>query len=72
ITRAEVVTLVNRILERKADESYITANKSTLPRNYWDVASVSAHWAYWDIMEASIGHDYTKDGAGEHWTAVYP
>jgi len=24
-------------------------------------------------MEASIGHDYTKDSAGdEHWTAVYP
>ena len=69
ITRAEVVALVNRIIERKADTTYVTANVKTLPRSYSDLAS--SHWAYWDIMEASIGHDYIKDDSGENWTAVY-
>ena len=69
ITRAEVVTLVNRILERKADRDYITANAKTLPRSYSDTNAL--HWAYWDIMESSIGHDFVKEGAGEKWTLVY-
>ena len=69
ITRAEVVTLVNRILERKADEAYITANRALLPRSYSDIAA--GHWAYLDVMEASIGHDYVKDGSAERWTSVY-
>ena len=73
ITRAEVVTLVGRMLDRYADNAYLTANASSLPRHYFDLTD--AHWAYLMIMEASTGHDYTKDfGAGangEHWTAVY-
>ena len=69
ITRAEVVTLVNRILERKADQNYVTTNYSSLPRTYSDISA--AHWAYWDIMEASIRHDYDKVSGGEKWTAVY-
>ncbi|MCL1974746.1 MAG: S-layer homology domain-containing protein [Firmicutes bacterium] len=69
ITRAEVVTLVNRMLERVADSAYLTANLSYLPRIYTDLAT--AYWGYLAIMEASTGHDYTKDGAGEHWSAVY-
>ena len=70
ITRAEVVTLVGRMLERNADSAYLVANASTLPRKYSDLSS--GHWAYLAIMEASISHDYTKDSAGdEHWTAVY-
>jgi len=69
ITRAEVVTLVNRMLDRAADEAYLKANAASLPRNYWDFDV--KHWAYYRIMEASLGHDYIKDEAGEHWTAVY-
>jgi len=69
IRRAEVVTLVNRILERAADKAYIAANLETLPRSYSDLTTV--HWAYLDIMEASIGHDFIKDGTQEKWTAVY-
>lgn len=71
ITRAEVVTLVNRILERSADQAYIAANLASLPRSYFDVLSVAMHWAYYDVMEASIGHDYIMNGAAESWTAVY-
>jgi hypothetical protein len=69
ITRAEVVTLVGRMLDRAADSAYLTANAKTLPRIYTDLAS--GYWAYLAIMEASTGHDYTKDSMGEHWTAVY-
>ena len=69
ITRAEVVTLVNRILERSADGAYIAANLASLPRSYSDINAT--HWAYLDVMEASIGHDYVKDGPAERWTAVY-
>jgi len=70
ITRAEVVTLVGRMLDREADDAYLAANLSTLPRTYSDITS--GHWAYFAIMEASIGHDYVRSSAGkENWTAVY-
>lgn len=69
ITRAEVVTLVGRMLDRAADKEYLKTNKSILPRIYTDLPE--NHWAYLAIMEASTGHDYTKDGDGEHWTGVY-
>ena len=69
INRAEVVTLVGRMLNRVADEAYLLANVSSLPRTYSDIAH--GHWAYLAVMEASIGHDYKRDSAGiEHWTAV--
>ena len=70
ITRAEVVRLTNTILGRNADHAYIMANPGLLPRNYPDI---TVHWAYWDIMEASIGHDFDIISPGEEaWTAVYP
>jgi len=70
INRAEVVTLVGRMLERNADNAFLTANAGKLPRTYSDITS--GYWAYLAIMESSIGHDYTKDSAGnETWTAVY-
>ena len=70
ITRAEVVTLVGRMLNRAADEAYLTANASSLPRSYSDLAKT--HWAYLAIMEASMSHDYIRDSAGkEQWTAVH-
>ena len=69
ITRAEVVTLVNRMLDRNADNAYLTANSSSLPRAYSDLTT--GYWAYLAIMEASTGHDYTKDGTGEFWSKVY-
>jgi hypothetical protein len=69
IIRAEVVTLVNRMLERTADSAYLEANAASLPRSYWDLST--DYWAYLAIMEASMGHNYTKDAVGEHWTSFY-
>jgi hypothetical protein len=69
ITRAQVVTLVNRMLERKGDKAYLTAHAGSLPRSYSDLAVT--HWAYTDIMEASTGHEYKMEGTNEIWTAVH-
>lgn len=66
ITRAEVVSVVNRMLEREADTSYISFNEDDI-KNFTDV-DVS-HWAYYDIMEACNGHYYEMDDA-EIWTSL--
>lgn len=61
ITRAEVVTVVNRLLARSADLNYLSA------RSYNAFTDVSRnHWAYAEIMEAAYAH--TADiGDTETW-----
>lgn len=71
ITRAEVVTITCRLLERKADQDYVNANTGNLPREFKDTPTPASHWAYWSIMEAANGHDYNRISTGEQWTAVY-
>lgn len=66
ITRAEVVSVVNRMLEREADTSYISFNEDDI-KNFTDVDA--SHWAYYDIMEACNGHYYEMDDA-EIWTSL--
>lgn len=79
ITRSQVVTVVNRVLERIADKDYINnavINGAEDFRTYIDVAG---NWAYYDIYEASIAHDYHKDETEEtvvetwerHWMELY-
>jgi hypothetical protein len=53
ITRAEAVTVVNRVIDRPADKDFIDQNSSSLVR-FTDLSS--AHWAYYDIMEAAVTH----------------
>ncbi len=64
ITRAEVVTITNRILDRKFDEVFGQEHKDSISK-YNDLSS--DFWAYKDIMEASIGHKYSKTGSKETW-----
>lgn len=71
ITRAEVVTITCRLLERRADREYVTAHLDEMPRTFQDLPAEKSHWAYWSIVEAANGHDYTKSGADETWTRVY-
>jgi len=66
ITRAEVMTLVGTVLDRKADSAFLAANASSIPVNFPDVGG---HWAYLAIMEATIAHDYKREGGVEIWTA---
>ncbi len=56
ITRAEVVTVVNRLLGRFADEAYIGANAHRL-NTFSDMEK--GHWAYYDVMEAANTHTAT-------------
>ena len=70
ITRAEVAAVTCRLLERSADKEYIRAHLKELPRVFADMNE--QHWAYWYVMEAANGHDYTKSGNTETWLRTYP
>ena len=65
ITRAEVVTIVNRLLGREADEAYIDENINRLV-TFHDMTE--DHWAYYDVMESANAHTAYKDGSGEQWS----
>ena len=66
ITRAEVVTIVNRLLGREADQEYIADH----PRGLVLFPDVSkGYWAYYDILEAANGHTASMQDA-ETWLKV--
>ncbi|MCI7159156.1 MAG: S-layer homology domain-containing protein [Flintibacter sp.] len=66
ITRAEVAVIVNNMLGRDADESYINRNADELV-SFVDLSKT--HWAYYTIMESTNSHDYTASSNGESWKA---
>ena len=63
INRAEVVTIVNRLLGREADENYIADNLRKL-NTFPDVNR--KHWAYYAVMEAANAHTAIL-GDSESW-----
>ncbi len=65
LLRSEAVAITNRVLGRSADKN--TINSAAGIRIFPDVEK--SHWAYYDIMEASIGHEYSGSGSGEVWTS---
>ena len=65
ITRAEVVTVVNRATGRKADEGYITKNVSVLNK-FTDIRNNSM-WYYADVMEAANTHLANSSYNTETW-----
>ena len=66
ITRAEVVTVTNKMLIRYADVDYVRAHRDILI-NFKDLDE--SHWAYFNIMEATHGHDFMRkaNGKDETW-----
>ena len=68
ITRAEVVSILCRVMERNADVGYITSNYAALANTFTDVRVT--HWAYWNIMEAAIAHDCKVMDNEESWEEV--
>jgi len=64
ITRAEVVTIVNRLLDRSADEAYIAQNLRKL-NTFTDMTE--KHWAYYDVLESANAHTATYDSE-EAWS----
>lgn len=65
ITRAEVVSIVNRMLERSCDIGFAQSNADKM-KAFGDVSA--SHWAYNDILEAANGHLYTAEDGSEVWT----
>ena len=69
ITRAEVTSITNRMLNRYADLDWINAHSAQVT-HFSDVSAGA--WYFEPIMEASMGHDFTRDADGktEHWTGL--
>lgn len=65
ITRAEVVTVVNRATNRTADKEYINANLTKL--NQFTDLKTNTHWAWYDILEAANEHLGIVHADGETW-----
>ena len=65
ITRAEVVTVVNRVTGRTADQDYINKNLEVLDR-FTDLKT-NSHWAFYDIIEAANDHMATTLSNSENW-----
>lgn len=67
ISRAEVTTITNRMLGRAADEAFVDQRQDSL-RIFTDLKDT--HWAYYQIVEATNAHEYTKDNGTEDWTKL--
>ena len=68
ITRAEVATIINHMLGRAADQSYVTAHRSELNR-FSDLQDAS-QWYYFDMVESSNAHLYDRNTGSETWTRL--
>ena len=67
ITRAEAMTLINNVLERKVPEENIHPDAMFWPDN------PKEEWYYEAIMEATNSHDYViEDDGDELWTGMKP
>ncbi len=64
IKRQEVAVILNKVLNRKADKNIIAENTV---REFFDVSPT--HWAYYDILEASVAHEYQYTEPNEIWTS---
>ena len=67
ISRAEVTTITNRMLGRSADEAFVDSHQDSLVQ-FGDITD--RHWAYYQVMEATNGHDYTKTDGVEDWSRL--
>ena len=69
ITRAEAMTLINRLLKRNPHEDHLLKNMVTWPDN-----SDKTVWYYAQVQEATNSHTYTwgSNGRGEYeyWKAL--
>ena len=65
VTRAEAVTMVNRMLGRNPEVLTVTTGMNVFSDND------PAEWYYIQIQEAANGHDYVRDAEGhEMWTSA--
>lgn len=65
ITRGEAVKILNAMLSRTPDQEFIAAHEEMNP--FKDVEK--SHWAYYEILEAAITHDYVLKET-ESWVSI--
>lgn len=65
ITRAEVVAIVNRVLDHTADTEYVNKNISAVNK-FMDLKDKS-YWAFYEILEAANTHMAVESADGETW-----
>lgn len=68
ITRAQVMTLMNHMLGREADEEYVDAHMSDI--HYFPDLRDPSVWYFYDVVEATTSHDYNTYASGEDWTYI--
>lgn len=66
ITRAEAMTIINRMLSREVDAAGLHADAKL-----WSDMSAS-DWYYYSVLEATNSHNYnrTENGLTESWTSI--
>ena len=64
ITRAEAMSIINRVLNRGVNEKSNIMGFKIWPDNY------SNAWYYYDVIEATNAHDYTGARPSENWSNV--
>lgn len=64
VTRAEAVTVINRVLGAVPDREYM---KNMYFSPFSDL--FATHWAYYDVMEASVSHTHQNTGESRWATA---
>lgn len=67
VSRAETAKMLNSLFERRADKDSFKDIMVQMDL-YEDIKE--SHWAYYDIIEASISHEYQrreKDSYVENW-----
>lgn len=67
ITRAEAVVILNSVLGRSCDLTYVQANAQAA-LHFTDITPGA--WYYADVIEASMGHTYAELAGIERWTAL--
>lgn len=69
ITRAEVVAITNRMLNRFADEAYVDTHQDKILQ-FKDMKK--GMWSYYPVVEATNGHSYERkaNGKDETWFEV--
>lgn len=69
ITRSEVTVVVNQMLGRRADRTYVREHSETLAV-FTDLPTY--YWSYFDVMEAANSHGHRWEEGNELWTGHRP
>ena len=65
VTRAEVMKIMNRALDRSPDPDAIDEKIAEEGDRFTDLPH--SHWAYYEILEATVAHSFEMKGSREVW-----